>query len=259
MKQLVTFILCIAFIFASSTACAHRETETPFYKVVEKVSESTVAIALNSPLKHSTPKILGTGFAVGNGNYVVTNYHVVSSVLDPTIVEDYVVLKGKGTKLNMIKGSVVHIDVQHDLALIALEGRLKPLELDDSELLPAGKEIAFTGFPIGAVLGLYPATHRGFISALTPDAIPAQNADQLTAEMMKRLASTSVIYQLDATAYPGNSGSPMYDVKSGKVIGIINKVIVKDAKESALTAPSGISYAIPVAFIEKLLSRVSDR
>ena len=51
----------------------------------------------------------------------------------------------------------------------------------------------------------------------------------------------------------------MYDVKSGKVIGIINKVIVKDAKESALTAPSGISYAIPVAFIEKLLSRVSDR
>ena len=51
----------------------------------------------------------------------------------------------------------------------------------------------------------------------------------------------------------------MYDIKSGKVIGIINKVIVKDAKESALTAPSGISYAIPVAFIESLLSRASDK
>lgn len=76
---------------------------------------------------------------------------------------------------------------------------------------------------------------------------------------MKRLLDTSKIYQLDATAYPGNSGSPVYDIHSGKVVGIINKVIVKDTKESALSTPSGISYAIPVMFIQQLISRAEGK
>ena len=35
------------------------------------------------------------------------------------------------------------------------------------------------------------------------------------------------VYQLDATAYPGNSGSPLLDADSGKVLGVINSVFVK--------------------------------
>ena len=61
------------------------------------------------------------------------------------------------------------------------------------------------------------------------------------------------IFQLDATAYPGNSGSPVFDIASGDVIGVINMVFLKGLKESALTHPSGISYAIPANFLGELI------
>jgi S1-C subfamily serine protease len=64
-----------------------------------------------------------------------------------------------------------------------------------------------------------------------------------------------VVFQLDGTAYPGNSGSPVYDPASGKVIGIINSVLVRSTKEAALTSPSGITYAIPAQRLKALLKR----
>lgn len=60
--------------------------------------------------------------------------------------------------------------------------------------------------------------------------------------------------QLDIVSYPGNSGSPLYDPETGEVLGILNMVFVKGAKETALTNPSGISYAIPVSFLKTLLN-----
>ena len=64
-----------------------------------------------------------------------------------------------------------------------------------------------------------------------------------------------VVYQLDIVAYPGNSGSPVYNVETGEVIGVVNSVFVKGTKESALEKPSGISYAIPVKYVHDLLKK----
>ena len=63
------------------------------------------------------------------------------------------------------------------------------------------------------------------------------------------------MFQLDATAYPGNSGSPLYDGNTGLVIGVINSVFVKGAKENVLRDPSGITYAIPARYVQELLKR----
>ena len=63
------------------------------------------------------------------------------------------------------------------------------------------------------------------------------------------------VYQLDATAYPGNSGSPVFDAESGVVIGIINMVFIKSTREAALSQPSGISYAIPAIHLKELMAR----
>jgi S1-C subfamily serine protease len=66
-----------------------------------------------------------------------------------------------------------------------------------------------------------------------------------------------MIYQLDATAYPGNSGSPVFSQQTNEVIGVINKVFVSAGKEAALTNPSGISYAIPAKHVRAIAKRVN--
>ena len=63
------------------------------------------------------------------------------------------------------------------------------------------------------------------------------------------------MFQLDATAYPGNSGSPLYNPDTGAVIGIVNKVFVQESKENVLQKPSGISYAIPIRYARALLAK----
>jgi serine protease Do len=57
------------------------------------------------------------------------------------------------------------------------------------------------------------------------------------------------------TGYPGNSGSPVYHPESGVVIGIVNSVLVKSTRESALAQPSGITYAIPAQKLLELLNQ----
>jgi S1-C subfamily serine protease len=107
------------------------------------------------------------------------------------------------------------------------------------------------------VLGPYPATHRATIAAITPIAIPQGRAGQLSAATARRLAAKPFpVFQLDGTAYPGNSGSPVYEATDGAVIGIVNMVLVKATKETLLSQPSGIAYAVPAEHLRSLLHGV---
>ena len=94
------------------------------------------------------------------------------------------------------------------------------------------------------------------VAAISPIAIPQARSAELDSQVIRRLANGAYpIFQLDATAYPGNSGSPVYDPESGEVVGIINMVWVKGTKESALSQPSGITYAVPSKHLQDLLDK----
>jgi S1-C subfamily serine protease len=67
-----------------------------------------------------------------------------------------------------------------------------------------------------------------------------------------------MVFQLDGIAYPGSSGSPLYDAETGVVYGVINMVFIKGKKESAITDPSGISYAIPGNYISDFLQQIKQ-
>ena len=225
--------------------------------VVAKVKQSVVAIGTFQPARNPAFLFTGTGFVVGDGTLIATNAHVIPNVLDSERRENVVVAlpSPTGGQAAVLPTQLAMFDREHDLALLSLQGRqLVPLSLGLSTVLREGQSVYFTGFPLGTVLGLIPATHRGIVSALTPIAIPRSTAGELDAAAIKRLSvgPTSVI-QLDATAYPGNSGSPLYD-ETGSVVGIVNMVFVKGSRENVLSHPSGISYAVPVAPLAAMLA-----
>lgn len=223
---------------------------------IEAVRPGIVAIgSVKKRLKKVSSNFSGTGFVVGDGTQVVTNYHVYRALRDEKKSGELTVFSGRGDEGLAHKAVLEQADPDHDLVLLRLrDARLQPLRLGSDDLLREGEDVAYTGFPIGAVLGLYPVTHRGMISAVTPIVIPADSSRRLTAEQILRIRKQRfLVYQLDGTAYPGNSGSPVYSPETGEVIAVINSVFVKGSKESTLKDPSGISYAIPVEHVRELL------
>lgn len=113
---------------------------------------------------------VGSGFLVGTGNLVVTNYHVVSQLaLEPaTYVGEYVDTKGKRGLMELLA-----VDVPHDLAVVRIDrtgtGFFRipehPHELRQGQYLYSLGNPLDLGFAIseGAYNGVI---HRGFYDQL---------------------------------------------------------------------------------------------
>ena len=229
-------------------------------KTIERVKPSIVGVGTVQKTRSPPLNFLGTGFVLDDGLHVITNAHVVPEVLDVANHESYTVITGKGKQPELRVATVAAIDKEHDLALLKITGTALPaMKLGDARKVREGQSLVFTGFPIGMILGFYPVTHRAMISSITPIILPAHNSRQLNAKMINQLQKPAyAVFQLDGTAYPGSSGSPLYDPESGLVYGVINMVFVKGKKEAALSNPSGITYAIPVTYIHELLRRTES-
>jgi S1-C subfamily serine protease len=250
---LVAFALMTAVLVLPDIATG---TELP--DIVDRVKPSIVAIGTYKQTDSPAFRLRGTGFVVSDDNLVATNAHVVAEPTDPAGGAVLVVQVRFAGKTELRRAKVVATAAEFDLALLRIEdGHLPKLNLKDSGTVREGQAVAFTGFPIGDALGFSPVTHRGTVSAITPVALPGGTARQLSEKLVRRLRSgTFEIFQLDATAYPGNSGSPVYEADTGDVVGIVNAVLVRGTKEAALSHPSGITYAVPANFLLELIRSV---
>lgn len=229
-------------------------------QTIVRVKPAVVAIGTYQPTRNPSRLFQGTGFAVGDGLTVVTNAHVVPRTLDIANKEELVVLAQIDGKPEFRHARIAMVDVEHDLLALRVSGQPLPaLTLGDSSTVKEGESIAFTGFPLGMALGMRPVTHRGTVSAVTPVATRAAGTRNLNAKSIDRLRSQFYVFQLDATAYPGNSGSPMFDPETGVVYGVLNSVFVKGTKEAAIKDPSGISYVIPGNFVRDLLGQLAGQ
>jgi len=227
---------------------------------IAKIKPSIVGVGSYSPARQPRGQLVGTGFVLANGLLVATNYHNISRPLAAGQKERWVVFVGTGRRPEVRSADIVARDPDHDLALLKIGGSPLPaLSLADDDKVQEGLEVAFSGYPLGSILGLYPVTHRGIVSSITPIAVPQQSSASLNSETIKRLRNPYMVFQLDATAYPGNSGSPVYHQESGKVVGVINKVFVKESKEAMLENPSGITFAIPSRYLLPLLRQAGVR
>jgi len=227
---------------------------------IESIKPSIVVIGLYNKTTSPQFQMRGTGFVLTAGNIAATNSHVLPESLDRDTRIAVLQSSGLHGTSQIRPAEIVARDKDHDIALLHLEGPPLPfLKLIPSDSVREGQSVAFTGFPIGGALGFSPVTHRGIISSITPIGIPGGNSNQLNEKLIQQLRRGSFkIFQLDATAYPGNSGSPLFDANTGDVIGIINMVFIKGSKEAALTHPSGISYAIPSNHLLQLIRASSS-
>jgi S1-C subfamily serine protease len=220
---------------------------------VARIKPSVVLVGTYRETDTPRFQLRGSGFLIGRGQQVVTCSHVLPGADADLVVQ---VLRPDGTWAR----HPVHLgalDERSDLALLTLDSAIGPgLVIGDSGKVREGDDLAFMGFPIGNLLGYSHVVHRAMLSSITAALLPSPDAERLRENAIRGLRSGNFsLFQLDAVAYPGNSGGPLFRPETGEVVGVMNMVLLKGTRESALSQPSGIAYAVPAARLRELLER----
>lgn len=221
---------------------------------IERVKPSIVAVGTFQKMRSPQFVFRGTGFAVGDGTLIATAAHAVSETQAELETMMVLVAEPGAREAQGREAKAVAIDRVHDVALLRIGGAPLPVvALGDSKAVRDGAAIAFTGFPIGNALGFNPVTHRGIVSSQPPITLPSGSARELDSRVIRGVkAGSFILFQLDATAYPGHSGSPLYEADTGVVVGVVN-MNVKATKDAAVGQATGISFAVPIQYLQDLM------
>ena len=161
---------------------------------------------------------IGSGFIVGDGHQLATNYHVISQVIqEPEVFYiSYIADDGREGELQLQS-----MDVAHDLALLGSPTRLgEPIEM--SELPPSGAPIYAMGNPLDLGLSIAVGTNGGILNQTDDSRI---------------LFSGSL--------NPGMSGGPTFN-EQGAAIGI-----------NVATARNDISFIVPSRYLAELIEKAN--
>ena len=144
------------------------------------------------------PTYTGSGVILNNGEWVVTNRHVIED-------SQYIVVRNGLGKVREVESVEVPADENIDLALLKLK---KPfpsnfsLSIDDIKRPKPGEQIYVMGYPMSSILGRYnPSISQGIVSKTS-------GFGEMTGE-----------FQITAKMNKGNSGGPIFNDK-GEIIGI---------------------------------------
>src|SRR6267142_2019004 len=165
----------------------------------------------------------GTGFAVGNGNSVLTNFHVVDGCKSVRIA-------------NVGTGQIKILDRRNDIAVIQPDRAIdRPLRFRSADQLKPGEEIIVIGFPLKGLLSSAPTVTTGIVSSLAG------------------LRDDRTRFQISAPVQPGNSGGPVLD-RAGNVVGmVVSKLNVLRIARMTGDIPQNVNFAIPVSIITSIL------
>ena len=158
---------------------------------------------------------IGSGFIVGNGRQIATNFHVINKIiLEPDLFYlTYLTKNGREGELKLLA-----LDVVHDLALLDSDEYLGQA-IAAGDLPPKGAPVFAMGNPLDLGLSLAVGTNGGILNQTDDSRI---------------LFSGSL--------NPGMSGGPTFN-EDGEAIGI-----------NVATARNDISFIVPSKFLKHLIT-----
>lgn len=169
-----------------------------------------------------TDKGHGSGFAVSNDGYIITNYHVIASE-NPDKQKELTIILNDGTKH---KATVVKYNKVRDVALLKIDQKFeKCFEIPTQKNFTALEEVFAMGAPNSVELGQ--SVSKGIISS-------------------ERNTNNVSLIQTNMSINGGNSGGPMFS-KEGKLYGVVTSKLYGIGVE-------GVSFCIPAYKIQDYLS-----
>jgi len=228
-------------------------------KLVSKIKEiRTSIIAIGFSPAPGQITITGSGFCISDDGKILTATHIynqappqfqsglmgmVMTKQEPGGLEFYTWLP-----LKLIKK-----EDKDDVAVFQVEDYektlLKPLEFGDSDQVSVGEEAYFIGFPYAANLindglGITLLVSRTIISNIKHDGTIA--------------ARPRNWFIIDAISNLGNSGSPLIDIETNKVIGVMSiafrmKSQVPEYSKLDIREPMHIAGAKPINLAKNVL------
>ena len=214
-------------VYSNIPGLTSENSKTP--DSIEECLKATVTIWLDRGLKVENGAgfadiVIGSGFFIDPRGYLITNYHVIESMVDSSY-EGFarLFIKLIGDDDLKIPAKVIGYDSVLDLALLKVE--IIPdyvLSLGSSSDLKLGDKIS----AIGAPLGLEGTLTSGVISTVD-----------------RKLLTFGNVFQIDAAINSGNSGGPLID-KDMKVQAIVF---------AGMLQYQGLNFAIPVEYLKQEL------
>ncbi len=158
--------------------------------------EGSSYISVAKPKKADSSQ--GTGFAISEEGYIVTNYHVIENE------KGIKVLGVNGNMDEKLTAKVIAFDKESDLAILKVNKNLGniPYRIKMKEAI-SGKDIFVVGYPKQSILGSTAKITEGIINATSG------------------FGDDNTMYQISAPITGGNSGGPLFD-NYGNVIGVVS-------------------------------------
>ena len=209
--------------------CAHAPAKDPYTEFYARLHPSVVLFTMKIPSDDPKRKgdwddAYGSGVVVASGSWgsrILTDAHVIDDARDlRALVGDH----GRAIPTRLVARSNDDVDLAlldigtPDLPAVVLAGHL---------LVEPGLPIGILGYPI-------------------PDAFEGEHLRQTVSLYTGRVASVrNGTLELDAPVIPGESGGPVFDGRTGDVIGIA---------ESRFDEERAIGFATPLDVIGPFLA-----
>jgi S1-C subfamily serine protease len=170
---------------------------------------------------------IGTGFSFIGKDYIITNAHVVQDSFN-------IKIKTHDHEYNVQK---IGEDSINDIAILELPSNNSALNLTPLKKCPISPpEIGSSVFAIGNPFGLDQTITSGIISGIN--------------RSLETAKTTPNLLQTDAAINPGNSGGPLFDAKTGCLLGMNTSILSPNG------ANVGIGFAIPIDKIEEIANNI---